>query len=190
MRTADFGPSFKEPNMNLIFYRISMLIACFTLLLTLNNSMAATEQAPAAAQFYPFEGNWKGNAELVEPGNPPIKLNITFTCRKVSAGWAVACDMNAKNKDVMMSESDLMGVDPNTGKGHWYAITNQGETHDHQSEWTDSNTMKAQHAWKQEGKQMEEKVVFNFKTKDKVDFHSVVTVDGNVAGEFTGSLKK
>jgi hypothetical protein len=30
-----------------------------------------------------------------------------------------------------MSETDLMGVDAVTGEGHWYAVINQGESHDH-----------------------------------------------------------
>lgn len=168
---------------------ISVLLASFALFLTSTNSVATTEQTPPATQFYPFEGNWQGKAELLEPGKTPVKLDITWSCRKVSSGWAIACDMNAKNKEMSISESDLMGVDPTTGKGHWYAVTSMGETHDHHAEWTDANTMKAQHSWQQDGKLMEENVVFNI-NRNSINFRSVVSMDGQIAGEFSGSLKK
>ena len=176
--------------MNPIFHKISKLVLICCAALIMNSGFAGTEQATPAAKYYPFEGKWKGEAEMAEPGQAAIKLDMTLACRKVSSGWAIACDMNAKNKDMMISESDLMGVDPDTGKGHWYAISSMGETHDHQSEWTDANTMNAHYSWQKDGKLMEEKVVFNFMGKKSVKFHSVVTVDGQVAGEFSGSLKK
>jgi len=176
--------------MNLISLKISKLLLLPLVALNITASLAMAEQAPPAAQYYPLEGKWKGKAEMVEPGQAPVKLDMTFSCRKVSSGWGIACDMNAKNKEMMISESDLMGVDPVTGKGHWYAITNMGETHDHQAEWSDANTMHAHYAWEQDGKQMEEKVEFNFKSAKTVNFRSVVTMNGQVAGEFSGSLKK
>jgi hypothetical protein len=37
----------------------------------------------------------------------------------------------AKNGKLVMSETDLMGVDAVTGEEHWYAVINQGESHDH-----------------------------------------------------------
>jgi hypothetical protein len=84
---------------------------------------------PATAIYYPFIGKWKGHAQLAEPGKPAIKITMTVSCHKVSAGWAVECSMNAKNKKMQACETDLMGIDPVTGKGHWYAITNMGETY-------------------------------------------------------------
>jgi len=149
---------------------------------------AAPKTIPAAASFYPFLGKWHGVGEMMEPGKPTAKLNLTLSCRKVAAGWAIACDMSAKNKTMMISESDLMGVDPVTGKAHWYAITNMGETHDHVAQWVDPNTVHAQYGWTQDGKQMQEDITFNFK-KRSITFRSVVTADGHTAGEFSGALR-
>jgi len=53
-------------------------------------------------------------------------------------------------------------VDSVTGQGHWYAITNSGDTHDHLSSWPDANTMLAHYKWTQEGKDMEEDITFKF----------------------------
>ena len=89
-----------------------------------------------------------------------------------------------------MSEPDLMGVDPVTGAGHWYAVTNQGETHDHLTDWPDPKTMKARYAWTQDGKKMAEDITFKFTGKSSVTFQSVTTADGQEAGLFSGALKR
>jgi len=167
---------------------LSLILAVFAASVSLSSAQAAAKSAPAAAKFYPMVGKWHGMGQLVEPGQTPVKLTMTFNCRKVAAGWGVACDMKAKNKSMSISESDLMGVDPVTGKAHWYAVTNQGETHDHIAEWTDANTMHAQYTWTQDGKQMQETIQFNFK-KRALTFSSVVTMDGQTVGEFSGELK-
>lgn len=151
--------------------------------------VAGSASPPAAAAYYPFLGNWHGQGDLVEPGQAPVKLAVSFSCRKVSAGWAVACQMNANNKSMSISESDLMGVDPVAGKGHWYAVTNQGETHDHVTEWTDAKTMHAHYAWNQDGKPMQEDVTFDFSKNQAVTFRSVTSADGKPAGEFSGTLR-
>jgi hypothetical protein len=150
----------------------------------------AAAAAPAAAEFYPIVGHWRGHGQLVEPGQPPVKLAISLYCQKVSAGWAVRCAMQAKNKQMTMTESDLMGVDPVTGQAHWYAVTNQGETHDHLVKWQDAHTMLAHYDWTQQGKHMHEAIAFKLKGKRLLSFDSIVTADGKQAGEFVGTVKR
>ena len=92
------------------------------------------------------------------------------------------------NKSMTIEESDLMGVDPVTGKDHWYAVTNQGETHDHEAVWTDSKTMAAHYAWQQEGRQMRDDITFDFSKKGRVHFRSTTRADGKPVGEFSGTV--
>lgn len=173
-----------------IVRRIGIVLLACSAWITVANSLAASAgKEPAAAPYYRFLGKWKGQGELSEPGNAPIKLAISLSCRKVSLGWGVACEMRGKNNSTQIAESDLFGVDPVTGQGHWYAVTNQGETHDHLAEWSDAHTMKAHYTWAQDGRQMRENIEFRFQGKGAVSFHSVVTADGKPAGEFAGSLK-
>jgi hypothetical protein len=150
----------------------------------------ADNAAPAAAEFYPLVGNWHGKGQLVETGEEPVKLTLKLTCKKVSSGWAVQCAMHGRNKDMAMSESDLMGVDPVTGQAHWYAVTDQGETHDHLVEWTDPNTMLAHYDWTQDGKHMRESITFKLKGKHDMSFESIVFVDDQQAASFSGELKR
>jgi len=151
---------------------------------------AAADKAPAAARYYPLLGHWKGEGELGEPGQAASKLALKLACRKDASGWAVRCEMQAKNGAMTMSEVDLFGVDPVSGQGHWYAVSNQGETHDHLTQWTDAKTMKATYAWVQDGKQMQEHIVFTLPSRKSIEFRSVVSADGKQVGTFSGRLAR
>jgi len=163
------------------------LAACGALFTSMPGHAAS---APAAASFYRFVGHWHGQGALTVPGQAPVKLALSLACSKEASGWAVACHMSAKSKSMTMSESDLMGVDPVTGQAHWYAVTNQGETHDHLAEWAGARTMKAHYDWKQDGRRMREDIVFEFKPDRTVAFSSVTSADGKPAGEFAGTLRR
>jgi hypothetical protein len=180
--------------MNHLSRIIGFAIVASSILVIATNSWAeAKAPAPAASEFYPLLGKWHGKGELVDFGKDhpvSVKLTLSLSCKKVSSGWAVACNMMAKNGAMLMTESDLMGVDPVTGQAHWYAVTNQGETHDHLAKWIDAKTMKAHYAWTQGGAKMEENIVFNFKGKKSATWSSVVTADGKRAGQFSGTISK
>jgi len=150
----------------------------------------ATATAPAAAEFYPLIGIWHGQGELAEADQTPLKLTLELNCQKVSSGWAVSCSMQAGNEQLTMMESDLMGVDPVTGQAHWYAVTNQGETHDHLVNWPDAQTMQAHYSWAQDGKFMREKITFQLQDSQDMSFKSVVTADGKQVAAFSGKLKR
>ena len=151
---------------------------------------AAQPAAPAASRFYPFLGYWKGNGQLGAPGRDPELLALSLSCRKAVAGWAVRCDLVGRNDNMTMIEADLMGVDPVSGVGHWYAINNQGDTHDHVAEWPDAKTMIAHYEWEQNGKQMRENVIFRFTHPKEMDFRSVLIEDGREVGAFFGKLSR
>lgn len=171
-------------------YLSIILITSSTIFFTLTCMADSIAKTPAASEFYPLVGKWHGKGELGEPGKKPVALKLSLACQKVSSGWAIACSMRAKNGAMVITESDLMGVDPVTGKAHWYAITNQGETHDHIAQWSDARTMKAHYDWTQEGKKMQENIVFTLKGKNNLTFQSVVSMDGQKVGEFSGTVKR
>lgn len=154
-------------------------------------SLAAEKAvAPAASRFYPLVGHWKGQGEMREGEQPAMKLALDYRCKKASAGSAVSCEMKASNDKMTMAETDLFGVDPVNGQGHWYAVTNQGETHDHLADWTDAHNMKARHAWTQDGKKMEEHVTMKFSGSNTLEFHSIMSVEGQQVASFRGTLKR
>jgi len=156
----------------------------------LGTGRSFADNAPAAAEFYPLVGNWNGKGQLVEADQAPVKLALNLACYKVSSGWGLQCAMNARNKQMTLSESDLMGVDPVTGQAHWYAVTNQGETHDHLAKWTDAHTMLAHYDWKQNGKHMHESITFKLKDKNAMSFKSIVTADNKQVASFSGELRQ
>jgi hypothetical protein len=119
---------------------------------------ASADELPAAARYYPFVGHWKGRGEIAETGKIPIRLTLKLVCKKAVLGWALYCDMTAKSGKLVMSEADLMGVDAVTGKGHWFAFTNQGESYDYITDWISADEMTANYSWVQKGERMQERI--------------------------------
>jgi len=171
-------------------YRILFAIVVISCASYLHAANAAKSAAPQAAQFYPLLGKWKGSGKLKEGDRVPTSLSLRLNCRKASSGWAVLCELKASNSKMIMTETDLFGVDTVSGKSRWYAVTNQGETHDHIAEWVDPKNMRANLAWTQEGKQMAENITFHFVSSRSIEFRSVVTENGKEAVSFTGTLKR
>jgi hypothetical protein len=173
-----------------IVYRILFAMVAISCATFLHAADAAKSAAPLAAQFYPLVGKWKGSGKLKEGDQAPVSLSLRMNCRKASSGWAVLCDFRAGNSKMTMTETDLFGVDPVSGKSRWYAVTNQGETHDHVAEWTDARNMRANLAWTQEGKQMAENITFHFVSTRSFEFSSIVKENGMETVSFTGTLKR
>lgn len=147
--------------------------------------------APPASQFYPFVGTWDGHGQLTAPGQAPVNLTLTVSCHKAAAGWAVRCTVDAWNKQMAMHEADLMAVDTTTGKAHWFGVNNQGEAFYYLVTWPNAHTMHAHHAWMQDGKPMQENVVFTFKDKHYLSWSSIDTTEGHQqVGSFTGTVVK
>jgi hypothetical protein len=185
-RTAVFpGNYFKE-----ITVKTQIALAVLTLLAAHGVYAEPARQAPQPTDMQPYYallGNWHGTAKLVQAGQAAIPLQAEYSCQKASEGWAVSCSFNATGaNDMVMSETDLFGVDPASKQGHWYAVTNMGEVHDHLASWTDSKTMVADYEWTEEGKTMHEHISFIFKSAKSMEFTTQVTADKQVAAEFNG----
>ncbi|HUJ86374.1 MAG TPA: hypothetical protein VLX30_05935 [Burkholderiales bacterium] len=170
--------------------RIAALVLAAAALAVTVCDAAAQNGAPAAARFYPFLGYWKGNGQYGAPGKDPVQLSLSLSCRKAVSGWAVRCDFVGRGDTMTFVEADLMGVEPASGTGRWYAVNNQGDTRDHVAEWPDASTMLAHYDWAQDGKQMRENVVFRFTREKDMDFRSVVTENGQEVGAFFGKLSR
>ena len=157
-------------------------------------NVLATANAPDlpvdVKRFHAFLGKWHGSGELQETGQAAMPLKLAAACNEVASGFGVSCSLKAKGKDMQSEEADLMGVDPVTGKAHWYAITNMGETHDHLVEWQDDHSFRARYAWTQDGKQMEETITVSFAPGNKMQFRSVTSADGQAAVTFSGTLTR
>jgi hypothetical protein len=173
-----------------IICRMIFAIAAVSCAAYLQAAIAANSPAPQAAQFYPLLGKWKGSGKLIEGDQAPKSLSLRLNCRKASSGWAVLCELKASNSKMIMTETDLFGVDPVSGKSRWYAVTNRGETHDHIAEWVDPKNMRANLAWTQEGKQMSENITFHFVSSRSIEFRSVIAENRKEAVSFTGSFKR
>jgi len=104
---------------------------------------------------------------------------------------AVVCAFSGKGgKDMEMTENDLFGFDPVSQQGHWYAVTNSGDVHDHLTHWANAKTMVGEHSWEQDGKKMQEHIVFKFANAKNVSFVSDVMQGNQKVAEFSGKFKR
>ena len=174
---------------------ITRLLAVPAVILSACLPLAGAAPAPAAALpaagFYVLTGDWKGEGSISE-GGQQAHFDLHLQCHKASAGWAVLCTLDGHDRasKQVLAETDLFGVDPVTGKGHWYAVTNSGETHDHRVRWSDPKTLRAHLAWQQEGKRMEEKIVLSFAVAHTLDFRSETSENGHQLALFHGILHR
>lgn len=169
------------------------LLLAISLVFAFAGSYAAVP--PATIDFHSFIGSWHGVGRLIRLNQRQVGLRIIAHCRKVAAGWAVSCHMNAESRHsgkghVSLSEADLMGVNSATETAHWYAVDNMGEAHDHVVWWPNDRTMVARHAWIEGGMRMREIVTFRFADKHDMAFQSLLTANGRRIELFSGSLRR
>ena len=180
-------PQLKQKN-RLRLAVLALALAGGAVALPASDALAQAMHTPTSSQFYPFLGYWKGDGQLSLPGKDPELLKLSLSCRKAVAGFAVRCDFVGRSDTMTFVEADLMAVDPATGVAHWYAVNNQGETHDHTAQWPDAATMNAHYDWAQNGRQMSENVIFRFRGGKHMSFRSVTTQDGQEVGAFFGNM--
>lgn len=174
--------------MNTITWLSAVLVATLTIGLPVARGAGDTA-LPAAAAFSVLSGDWQGEGRVSE-NDEVSHFDLRLQCSQASAGWAELCMMSGRDRDgvIVLAETDLFGVDPVTGQGHWYAVSNSGETHDHLADWTDAHTLHAHLGWQQDGKQMEERIVLSLAGAKTLEFHSVVSENGHDVSEFSGTL--
>lgn len=169
---------------------ISALMSSVAFVVYADAAQETVSPATDIKPYYALVGNWQGSAQLVAGDQAPVKLIAQYSCQKTSEGMAVQCNFTAKGaENMVMSESDLFGVNPMTKQGHWYAVSNMGEVHDHLANWTDNNTMVADYEWKEDGKNMHEHIIFTFKSAKSMDFKTHITADKQRVAEFTGHFE-
>jgi hypothetical protein len=98
-----------------------------------------TPAAPAEARRLSglLLGQWKGSGTITMEGKTsPIELELS--CTEASAGWGVSC--RAAGVDpagVRHEETHLWGYSADGAKVHFFAVTTDGDTHDHAGTFTE-----------------------------------------------------
>lgn len=148
--------------------------------LALGSGAVAAEKplAPEILRLQAFVGSWKGRLELKEADKPAQLLSFAMECRSAAGGSAVRCTASEKNEELDVEEASLFGYDPSEQLVHFYAVTNQAETHDHQGRWTDDTTLALEHKGIVEGKPFGESLSIVFKARNAFAAEFVGLLDG------------
>ena len=167
---------------------------CTGLCAAVSTTAVARTPAPPApsgpAQFYPLVGDWSGQGEITVAGQAPARLNIKLSCKKAGLGADVECGMTMKNKQMDLIESDLMGVDKESGTAHWFTVNNQGGAFDHAVKWSDAHTMIARRDWNDHGSPMKGTITVTLPNTTALDIRSVLTSNGKQVMSLSGNLAR
>ena len=137
-------------------------------------------------------GKWSGDATM-KMGPDAAKVKLTWDCARASGDYGVACKAVMKGVPGMAAyqETDLFGYDPGAKKYHWFAVTNGGETHDHQAPAPAGNKIEFVYNGVQEGKPFKEVIDLTFADDSKsLELASETFVDGKSTSLLQGKASK
>jgi hypothetical protein len=92
-----------------------------------------TGQPAAEVQaLHRLVGEWRGTTAFTA-GSQKGETPLTVSCRPVAKGFGVSCQVLVSNLPGgrTIEETDLFGWDPSERRYHWFAVTSEGDTHDH-----------------------------------------------------------
>lgn len=142
-------------------------------------ALAATEPlAPEIVKLPRFVGSWKGELELKEPDKHAQLLSFALDCESGAGGAAVRCTAREKSKEMDIEEASLFGWEPNEQLVHFFAVTNQAETHDHKGRFTDDKTLILEHKGIVGGQPFSEKLSIVLNTTKDLTAEFVGSIDG------------
>lgn len=175
-------------------------IKCYCLplavLMTAVFAQAQTQTAaPASASqlkmLTQLEGYWEAQAATMQMAD-----------KKYTFAYYADFKTTADNNGLTMNEwctipemgklngANLIGVDPNDGKVHWFSVDNMGTTHEHVGEFADSRHFTMVHRDMREGKEYVETVVLEFTGPDKMNLNIEATLDGKREQLVTGMFQR
>jgi hypothetical protein len=115
-------------------------------------------------------GEWAVGIAMKTSNGKVLSGCGTMTAKEMPAKLGVNSEMDIHIEGVDdYFESDIWSFDKATGKMHLFSVTSQGDAHDHVGEWIDEKTL--QLSWKGcfEKKDLEEKIIVNWVSKDQIE---------------------
>jgi hypothetical protein len=139
-------------------------------------------------------GSWKGTGSMTMGTNKVDGVKMTYNCKRTSGDWGVACTgvMTGIPGMGRLEETDLFGYDPGAGKYHWFAVTNDGETHDHVGTPGKGDTLEFVYNGVQEGKPFKEVLQLTFRgpKESMLDLRAETFVDAKSTSVMTATAHK
>jgi len=145
--------------------------------------------------MYCLVGQWKSQNGLMIIEGKKHKVDFTVSCAPTSGGLGLLCNDKFDIEGLgHLEETDLFGYDAGQGRYHWFAVTQQGETHDHVALPPGPNDKGITFAYSgvQNGKPMQEVVTMTFldDAATRIDFKNDGIVNGQAAWKITATMLK
>lgn len=127
-----------------------------------------------------LRGAWRGDGMLEMDGTAsPVQGEAHLST--IAAGLGLAGEFRIHGpelpEDILIS--GLFGFDSGERALHYYAVTSDGDCHDHVGNWSASDTLRFGYSGRTaEGQRMEEDIRFVFDGPDRLTVTNVTHVDG------------
>jgi hypothetical protein len=135
-------------------------------------------------------GEWTGTATFTM-GDQKLDAKASLSCKWIAGGMAISCNDAFTGPMGRIEENDLFGFDAGRRQYHWFAVTSDGEAHDHVAEIPTGDTIQWVYSGRRDDQPMQEIVSFKFAPDSKqIDFHTDVLVNGKIAASLAGHVAK
>lgn len=154
-------------------------------------SSTANKRLPKQVrQMHCLVGSWHGNGALTV-GGKRIELSMRMDCEPTSGGHAITCKSRFAGGGMVHEETDLFGYDPNKRQYHWFAVTSDGDAHDHVASVPRGPTVNWKYKGLKHGKAFTENIAMTFdKRGSKIRFVTRATLGGTPMFEMVGTVRK
>ena len=177
--------------MKKIFYCPLITAALFFTLPALSQISADNVAAIQLKRLLQLNWNWQAPAEILLKDG-----------KKQSFTYYADFKKTADNNGLTMNEwadipgmgkfigANLIGVDPNDEKVHWYSVDNIGTTHEHIGEFADDRHFSMVHKGNRNGKEYIETITLVLNGTDNMDFNLSATLDGKEEEAITAAFQR
>lgn len=137
-----------------------------------------------------FLGRWESDVSMTAEGKT-YKVHYWVDCKKTADGNGLFADEGFSNNELgTLYGADLVGFDPYTSKIRWFSVDNMGTAHEHIGDWQTPDHLFIEHDGIRDGKKYVEKIDFEFKGDDQLNFKLVGTLDGIESEKGEGTFHK
>lgn len=151
-----------------------------------------TSGATANAQLkmlFQLQGYWQSPKTIMQTGDKEYTFGYSADFKSVSENSGLMMNELAEIPALgKLNGTNLIGVNPNDGKIHWFSVDNMGTTHEHVGEFTDERHFSMTFKGTQEGKEYIENIMLEFTGKDVMNLKLVETLGGKEITAIKGTF--
>lgn len=138
-----------------------------------------------------LQGMWESPQTTMQAGGKQYSFVYSADFKAAADGSALVMNEWCSIPDVgRLSGANLIGIDPQDGKIHWYTVDNMGTTHEHTGEFSDEHHFTMVYKGLRDNKAFKETVTFEFIGQNQLNFNLVASLDNKEETRIAGIFQR